>query len=156
MERTSKQVGAVACVMALSVSGALGQDTASDEQAIRDLEQQWVDAIEERDAAAIVDLYHEDGRVMPPNAEPALGQDGVRAFWEEFLQLPDLDMSFEPTTVAIAESGDIAYSIGTYQLSYSNDEEPIQDAGKYIDLWQKVDGEWRVVADMFSSNLPPE
>lgn len=156
MKRFSKQLGALTCMAALSVSSGLAQETSSDEQKIRDLEAQWVEAVEAGDAAAIAELYREDGRVMPPNAEPALGRDSVRAFWEEVLQLPGLNFSFEPTTVRVADSGDIAYAIGTYQLSYNVDEEPVQDAGKYIDLWEKVDGEWRVVADMFSSNLPPE
>ena len=29
-----------------------------------------------------------------------------------------------------------------------------QDEGKYTVVWQKLDGNWKVSVDMFSSNLP--
>lgn len=155
MSFAAKRVGAVAFALTLMPSLVAGQDAASDEQRITELEQQWVDAIEARDVDAVVEFYAEDGRVMPPNAEPAIGRDSVRGVWSAILELPGLDMSFEPAIVKVAESGDIAYTIGNYQMHYDGDQGRVLDSGKYIDLWEKVDGEWKVRADMFSSNLPP-
>ena len=157
MKFASKQLGAVLFALVLLPSASLGQDTAAGEQQIRDLEQQWADAVENRDLDAIVDLFAEDGRIMPPNAEPAIGRDSVRQSWDAILNLPELDFSFAPTDISVAESGDMAYVIGTYQLMYAGEaEEPVQDSGKYVDVWEKVDGEWKVMVEMYNSNLPPQ
>ena len=156
MKLTSKQATAFLFSMLLLPSTSLGQST--DEQQIRDLEQQWAEAVEKRDLDAIVDLFAEDGRIMPPNAETAMGRDAVREAWQGILDLPELDFSFAPTDVHVAESGDMAYAIGTYRLSFQSEgqEEPTQDSGKYVDIWEKVDGEWKVMVETYNSNLPPQ
>lgn len=158
MRFASKQLAATAFALMLLPSAGFGQDTAADEQQIRDLEQQWVEAVEERNIDAIVDLFAEDGRIMPPNAEAVTGRDSIRETWQGLLDLPELDFSFEPTEVNVAESGDMAYAIGTYRLTYQEEgqEEPTQDSGKYVDIWEKVDGEWKVMVETYNSNLPPQ
>ena len=50
----------------------------------------------------------------------------------------------------------VAYVIGTYQLMFGSEDERVQDTGKYVDVWEKVDGDWKVMVEMYSSNLPPE
>ena len=154
MKLVSKQATAILFALLLLPSTSLGQST--DEQQIRDLEQQWAEAVEERNLEGIVDLFAEDGQVMPPNAEPAMGRESVRKAWQGMLDLPELDLSFAPTDVNVAESGDMAYAIGTYRLTFQSEgqEEPTQDSGKYVDIWEKVDGEWKVMVEMFNSNLP--
>jgi uncharacterized protein (TIGR02246 family) len=158
MRLASKQIAATVFALMLLPSAGFGQDTAADEQQVRDLEQQWLEAVEERDLDAIVDLFAEDGRIMPPNAETAMGRDSVREAWQGILDLPELDLSFAPTDVSVADSGDLAYTIGTYRLSFQSEdqEEPVQDSGKYVDIWEKVDGEWKVMVEMYNSNLPPQ
>ena len=156
MRLASKQLAATAFALMLMPTAGFGQDSAADEQQIRDLEQQWLEAVEERNLDAIVDLFAEDGRIMPPNAEVAMGLDSVRKAWGGILELPELDFSFAPTSVKVAESGDIAYVIGTYQLMFGSEDERVQDTGKYVDVWEKVDGDWKVMVEMYSSNLSPE
>ncbi len=95
MRLASKQLAATAFALMLLPSAGFGQDTAADEQQIRDLEQQWAEAVEDRNLDAIVDLFAEDGRIMAPNAEAAMGRDSVRETWQGILQLPELDFSFD-------------------------------------------------------------
>ena len=154
--KLASKATAILFALLLLPSTSLGQS--ADEQQIRDLEQQWADAAEERNLDAIVNLFAEDGRIMPPNAEAAMGRDSVRETWQAILDLPELDFSFEPTDVNVAESGDMAYVIGTYRLTFQSEgqEEPTQDSGKYVDIWEKVDGEWKVTVEMYNSNLPPQ
>ena len=158
MKLASKQFAAAAFALMVLPSAGFGQDMADEEQQIRDLEQQWAEAVQDRDLDAIVNLFAEDGRVMPPNAEPAMGRDSVRETWQGILDLPDLDLSFAPTEVHVAESGDMAYTIGNYRLAYQDEgqEEPTQESGKYVDIWEKVDGEWKVMVETYNSNLPPQ
>ena len=156
MKLASKHFAATALALMLVPSAGFGQDTAADEQQIRDLEQQWLEAVEERNLDAIVDLFASEGRIMPPNGEPAIGPDSVRDAWAGILELPELDFSFAPTDITVADSGDLAYVIGTYQLMFGGEDERVQDSGKYVDVWEKVDGEWKVMVEMYNSSLPPE
>lgn len=155
MKLASKQIAALLFASVL-LSGAASAQTASDEQQIRDLEQQWAEAVEERDLEAIVGLFAEDGQIMPPNAKSVKGRKPIAEAWQGILDLPELDFSFAPTAVNVAGSGDMAYVIGTYQLAYQGEEARVEDAGKYVDVWEKIDGEWKVVIETYNSDLPHE
>jgi uncharacterized protein (TIGR02246 family) len=155
MKLASKQIAALLFASVLLSGGASAQ-TVSDEQQIRDLEQQWAEAVEERDLEAIVGLFAEDGQIMPPNARSVSGREPIAEAWQGILDLPELEFSFAPTAVKVAGSGDMAYVVGTYQLAYQGEEARVEDAGKYVDVWEKIDGEWKVVIETYNSDLPHE
>lgn len=50
------------------------------------------------------------------------------------------------------DAAEMAYEIGTYRLQLRG---PAQDEGKYLVVWKKAEGRWRVAADMFNSNRAP-
>jgi ketosteroid isomerase-like protein len=70
--------------------------------------------------------------------------------------LPGLSISWQPTEVVIARSGDIAYVVGTYSLSFkSADSKPQTDQGKLLGIWKKQsDGTWKCSADTWNLDLP--
>jgi len=65
-----------------------------------------------------------------------------------------VNLTFAPTSIVVASGGDMAYDIGTYNLSFDSDKGPVKDAGKYVVVWKKVDGDWKVAAGIFNSNGP--
>jgi uncharacterized protein (TIGR02246 family) len=128
---------------------------AEDEARIREISRQWLAAAANKDVKSLGEFYAQDGRFMAPNAPAAEGREAARAAWQIFLQLPSLALTFEPTTVRVAQSGDIAFGIGTYELSFEGEQGRVQDRGKYVDLWEKIDGDWKLKADIFNSDLEP-
>jgi ketosteroid isomerase-like protein len=68
------------------------------------------------------------------------------------LQSPNASFAFEPTT--IRTSGDMAYEIGSYSLAFEPSQGGAGDTGKYVLVWIKEDGAWKVAVDIFNSNLP--
>lgn len=95
--------------------------------------------------------YTADAIVMPPNAEAVTGRDAIAAMLGAFPPLSNV--MFEAQE--IHGLGDLAVVRGTYSLTMSPpDAEPIQDRGKYIELWRKRNGIWRVARDIFNSDLP--
>lgn len=129
-------------------------DLAAEEQKIRELNRQWVEWVEAKNVKAIADLYAEDGLIMPPNATQAEGPEAVGKVWESITQLPEVEMSFEPTTIEVAQSGDMAYDIGAYSLSFAGDQGQVEDQGKYVVVWVREGEDWKVAADIFNSNQP--
>ena len=141
-----------AAVEANTVSVA---DSAADETAIRGQVDQWLKLIKAKDAAAITQLYVEDGAVMPPNAPIAKGHADVEKTWASLMKIPGFDLTFAPEVIVVASSGDLALDRGTYRLSVSPSGKPQTDTGKYVVVWRKVNGEWKAAADIFNSDLPP-
>lgn len=146
----------ITCLATLVLVAACASppDPAAEEQTIRNLSQQWVQAVADMDTAAIANFYAEGAYFMPPNTPWARGRDAIASAWWATLQPPNLSLSIEPSEVGIAAGGDMAYDIGTVNLAFDGPAGRIEFAGKYVVVWQKVDGEWKAVADMFNSNNP--
>lgn len=126
------------------------------EQALRDTDDQWSKAAGAHDLEKTVSFYAADAIVLPPNAPAVTAKDGIHGIWQQVLR--DMTtMSWKATRVEVAKSGDMAYVTGTYEMTIKDDTgKPINDRGKYLEVWQKQsDGSWKCGADMFSSDLPP-
>jgi ketosteroid isomerase-like protein len=55
-------------------------------------------------------------------------------------------------TVEVEGFGDMAYEVGKYALSGKTGK--VSDQGKYIVVWKKVRGQWKLHRDIFNSNVP--
>jgi uncharacterized protein (TIGR02246 family) len=146
----------LAAVLAACAGGTASTrtDPASIDADIRKIDREWVKAIADKDLDKIVGYYADDARFMPPNAPPAVGRDQIRSAWDGFLKTPGLQLNFEPTVVRSSPDGQMAYDVGTYTFEADRPNGRQHDEGKYTQIWQRRDGNWKVVVDMVSSNLP--
>lgn len=55
-------------------------------------------------------------------------------------------------TIEVEDSSDTAIQTGKYTLCNTNGA---IDSGKYIVIWKKQDGEWRLHKDIWNSSLTP-
>jgi|SRR4051812_26814556 ketosteroid isomerase-like protein len=62
---------------------------------------------------------------------------------------PADQLTWEPVKIDVAASGDLGYSLGTWQLKGKDPSgNEVTQTGKYITIWKKQkDGSWKVVAD---------
>ena len=130
---------------------------AADEAAVRQTDENWSKAAQSKKVDDWVAFYSDDAVLLPPNDKKASGKEDVRKGIGELLMLPSLALSWKPAKVEVARSGDLAYTQGSYQLSYTDPHgKPMTDQGKTLEIWKKqADGNWKCVADMWSSDLPP-
>ena len=65
-------------------------------------------------------------------------------------------LTWKPVKIDVAKSGDLAYSLGTWQLKGKNPKgEDVTQTGKYITVWKKQkNGSWKVVADTGTVDPP--
>lgn len=140
----------------LAFIGAVSAADTKIEQALRDLDAKWSAAAGAKDIDKTVSYYSEDAVVMPPNAPSATTRQTIRTAWKEMLTTPGAAISWKTTKVEVAKSGDLACLSGTYELAMNDaGGKPVNDRGKYVEVWQKqADGTWKVVADIWNSNLP--
>ena len=128
---------------------------AADEKAIRDLDAQWSKAAAARDVDGTVSYYSDDASLLAPNAPIASDRQSIHASWASLLG-PDTSLSWQANKVEVARSSDLAYLVGTYQLTTKDAQgKPVSDNGKFVEVWKKqADNKWKVVADIFNSDLP--
>ncbi|WP_288254507.1 nuclear transport factor 2 family protein [uncultured Hydrogenophaga sp.] len=115
--------------------------------------QEWMKAIRERDLETILSVYADDATYMPPGRPLATGSAKLREVWGGYLQRKDFVAEYTPT-LHVSDAGDMAYDIGHYRISMTKDEGPVSFVGKYVVVWQKVNGQWRAKLDMDNDNGP--
>jgi ketosteroid isomerase-like protein len=67
------------------------------------------------------------------------------------------DLTWHSNNASAARAGDLAYTSGVYQskLKGASGKGSV-DKGKYLTVWKKqADGSWKVLFDIFNTDLPP-
>jgi uncharacterized protein (TIGR02246 family) len=156
MRIRSSFVGAVlAALFIIAVPGTTWADGKPEHTRIQELNAQWIGAIKAKDVRACTDFYADDGRIMPQNAPAAQGAEAIARVWKSLFELKEFSLTFEPIRISVAQAGDVAYDIGTYLMAFNSEQGPVRDRGKYVVVWRKVRGDWKVAADIFNSDGPP-
>ncbi len=135
----------------------IATDTETIRQGIETTNDQFEQAVLTGDGAALAVIYTTDGVVMSPNMPRAEGTEAIASFWNGMMaEGPPTAINLTTDRVIVAESGDLAVEIGTYEVSGSTpDGVAWEEAGKYSNTWQNVDGEWKLAIGAFSSDTPP-
>lgn len=143
----------IAALAIIGVAGCVPQtheDAADVRGAVDASNRQFMDAFARGDAARIATLYADDAQLLPPGNMPVQGRAQIELLWRGVLALPVKEMHL--TTVEFTVHGEDASEIGRYTL-VGNDGREL-DAGKYIVLWKKGAGGWKLHRDMWNSNAP--
>lgn len=130
---------------------------AADEQAIRNMSQEWLKAAQAKDVEGMVAAFADDASALPPNAPIATGKEAIRKVWSEMVENPGFSVSTQVNKVEVSRASDLAYSHGTYELTLSDPQgKPVTDRGKWVAVWEKQpDGSWKCIADIWNSDQPP-
>jgi len=116
---------------------------------ISDQTAKFSEAFKNRDSVALAAHYAEDGMVMPPNSE-AVKKDGLVSLWGGWIRsgIKELKLSVQD----VAGNDDMLTETGTYELVGDNNKS--LDNGKYVVVWKKENGSWKIFRDIFNTNLP--
>ncbi|HET9251796.1 MAG TPA: SgcJ/EcaC family oxidoreductase [Candidatus Eisenbacteria bacterium] len=144
---------ATACLVAMILIGCAPErkESLADVRAAIDaVNGQFEDAFSRGDAARISTLYAEDAQIYPPGNPPVSGRVEIERTWRGVLALPVKEMRLE--TAEVQAFGDDATEVGRYTL-IANDGREL-DAGKYIVLWKRGAGGWKIHRDIWNSDAP--
>ena len=130
--------------------------SASPEAAIQAADRDWARVFAAKDLDQSVNACAETASVLAPNAPKASGRAAIRQVFAGLFALPDLAVAWAPSEARVARSGELGYTSGAYQMSFkAPDGKTVSDHGKYATVWEKQkDGGWKVVLDIFNSDLP--
>ncbi|MDH3892369.1 MAG: DUF4440 domain-containing protein [candidate division Zixibacteria bacterium] len=133
----------------LSFGDEGNKEYSDDAKNIMNLEKQWSAKFSEGALDWIVSLHTEDAIQFPPGADLIQGKEALRKAWAGMINTEGFEASWESAEVFVSKSGDLAYDYGS--LKITNPDGSKANA-KYVVVWSKVNGEWKVAADMFNMN----
>jgi ketosteroid isomerase-like protein len=88
--------------------------------------------------------WADDATNFFPGAPVAQGKQAIRALVELNRSQPGFALTWEPVHAAVAASGDLGYTWGTFQLTkLAADGEPATRSGHYVAIWRRHDGHWK-------------
>ena len=135
-------------IASLLIGCALATDRSQqDEQAIRKAETDFETARAAKGLEGWLSFFAEDATDIAaggPIADKAAMRARLEKRWNNALIL-----TWRPVKIRVARRGDMAFSVGTWQLTdKSKPTAGVMATGKYLTVWGKQqDGSWRVLAD---------
>ncbi len=130
-------------------------DLDAERQAIRDLLNTAFEVEQQKDVDAIMelDLFADDIIAQAPNMPQIEGLKALRNFYTELFKILD-SIRGGSTDIIISEAGDMAWDCGWNRTVYKGSDGLIEDEGKYLGVYKKINGKWKCVAISFSSDKP--
>jgi len=122
------------------------------EAAVRKLTQDWALACNTKHLDDLVDLYAADAVVLRSNVPPVRGTASIREFFFTVLEAGLSEAELESLRVELL--GDVAFEAGRCKTLV-----PVamgkrrEERGKYLIVSVRLNGEWKIMADCWSSDL---
>lgn len=128
----------------------------AEEKTLRELDAQWSKAAVAKDLDATLAFYADDAVVMPGDAPIADTKQAIHDLWAPMMA-QDIAVSWQVNQVEVAQSGDLGYARGVYQMATKdNAGKTTTEHGKLLEIWKKqADGKWKCAIDNFSADAPP-
>jgi ketosteroid isomerase-like protein len=144
-------------VFFVGAGAAIGQAGGNSTDALAAADAGWLKAYEAKDLAKAVAFCDEQGSMLANNFPIAEGKEAIRKSIASAFEIPDYKLTWHLNKVGVARSGDLGYTSGSYDNSFKDASgTTIFDRGKYLTVWKKqADGSWKVLFDMYNSDLPP-
>ena len=137
-------------VATLVLAGSLVGGQGKTDPALDKLAKEWAAAFNAKDAAKVAAFYAEDAVLMPPNGPMVKGRANIEAQWKRVLAEGVTNMQLRPMESSI--SGNHAFEAGTSTLTVKGGE-PVN--GKYVVVYKRVGGDWKLDYDIFNEDQPP-
>ena len=123
--------------------------TANISAEIKSANKKFMQAFIEGNAASIANLYTEDGMLLPAGTEAIKGKQGIQEFWKGAMNMGIKAVKLETLEVQPCEN--TAIEMGNYTLSGEGGS--MVDKGKYIVIWQRKNGDWKLQKDIWNTSL---
>jgi uncharacterized protein (TIGR02246 family) len=129
-------------------------DRTADASMLVALDSGWMRNVIAKNVDSLMTYYAPNAVSYGFGAAPGKGTDQIRALYTEMVKSTVADPAIEPGGVEFSGDGMMAYDHGTYSMTTTAPGgKPARVKGAYLNVWQKIDGQWKLVAEM-SSPMP--
>jgi ketosteroid isomerase-like protein len=144
-----------ACIALIGCNTEPKVDIQAEKDAIQNNEDQWTVALQTSDVEKIVSYYATEAVSMRSNQPIYIGLNAIRNATESMFA--DTTLLFNTYTgkvdaIEVSVAGDMAYSYGHDEIMVKTKDGLVKDEGKWVDVWKKLDGQWKVIVSCGNSN----
>lgn len=141
---------AVICgiVTAATVITAFGQSNM--QATIQAANDRFVATFAAGNAGGLAATYTADAMAFPPGSEIVKGRAAIQKMWQGVI-----DSGVKSATLSTTEvesHGDVAHEVGKYAMKDASGK--VLDSGKYLVVWKREQGTWRIHRDIWNSSPP--
>ena len=149
----SFMIGSLILLM-FSCSTPVGEpmvDHAKVKEDITTVTKSWSEAINKKDMEAELALFAEDVKIFPPNRAPEIGKAVVKANMKKNMAQDSTVWSIDFSTNEVFAGGDHVTELGSWTVSGADGK--MMDKGNYITIYEKKDGKYLVIRDIYNSEM---
>lgn len=117
---------------------------------LEETNKRFMAAVSKADAASIGAMYTDDAQAFPPNSEVVRGRAAIQEMWAGVFGSGVAAATL--TTSDVESQGDLAVETGQYEMMLKDGKSA--DRGKYVVVWKRTGGQWRIHRDIWNTNLP--
>src|SRR3972149_1639971 len=108
------------------------------------------DLVNRGDSVGLADMFTIDGKSMEPNEPAFIGRSQIQTHYSIVMKAGANKLGLITTGLwgdenMLAEEG---------EFTFIGKDDKLLDKGKYIVLWKKEDGKWKLFRDCYNSDLP--
>jgi uncharacterized protein (TIGR02246 family) len=142
------KIGILAIPLLILTTTAQARDVKADIDAAN---AKFVAAFNKGDAVGVAQLYTEQATVLPPGAPMAKGRTAIQSFWQGAIQSGLKNVSL--MALQVDQFGSAAREIGQFSLDAPDaQKQTVHVEGKYVVLWRRVSGSWKLDTDIWNTN----
>jgi ketosteroid isomerase-like protein len=124
-------------------------DLAAARKEIDSANRDFMNLVSKGDSVALANYYTMDAKMMQPNQPAVIGRKNIQT---AIANLVNGGIKLDLTTLDVWGDESILAEEGTLIVATKDGKQ--LDKGKYIVLWKKEDGKWKLFRDFFNSDLP--
>jgi uncharacterized protein (TIGR02246 family) len=142
MEFIMRRIALVIAFMIALVAPAVAQKAK-----IEAVNTKWMELFNKGDFEGVAQLYTVDAIAFPPGSAMVRGRAAIGTMWKGMAEQVS---NPKVTTLEVKRLSPLAArEIGTFSLT-TKGPSPKEVSGKYLVVWEKVAGEWKLAADIWN------
>ena len=142
-------------LLCMTAGSALSADLEVERATLVRLDKAWAAAAAARDVNKIVSFWADNATVLPPGQPVVIGRDALRQYVTSALAIPGFSITWETKEFVVAESGDLAYGIGTNAVTLNDPQgRPVTERARAVTVWRKGADGWKCVVDTWNAEPP--
>ena len=128
-------------------------DTKAEGEKLMQISREWSKTAATDSIEKTLSYWADDAVVMSPGQPPLKGKDAIREMVMSSSKIPGFKISWEPLSVSLSKSGDMAYLIEQNQITMNDSTgHAVTEFNKGVTIWRKeADGSWKNIVDMWNA-----
>ncbi|HTE31921.1 MAG TPA: DUF4440 domain-containing protein [Chryseolinea sp.] len=141
-------------IVALSGCSEAKIDTKSEGELLMQISRDWSKSAATDSIEKTLSYWADDAIVMAPGQPALKGKKAIREMVEGSSKIPGFRISWEPLSVSVSKSGDMAYLIEQNKISVNDSlGNPMVEYNKSVTIWRKeADGTWKNIVDTWNAD----